>query len=87
MTGKVVYENISNSSDQIVLLVQDEKTSEIYGVTYKTTDYTSQLGETVSFSGVGNGNCKIPYYDSESRLMGYVLYPNIKVVEPESSTD
>lgn len=87
VTGKVVYENISNSSDQVVLLVQDEKTSGIYGVTYKTTDYTSQLGENASFDGVGNGNCKIPYYDSESRLMGYVLYPNIKVVEPESSTD
>lgn len=84
ITGKVVYENVSASSDRVVLLIKKENSSEIYGASYKTTDYTSLLGNTVSCSGLGDGNCKIPYYNSEVKNMGYALYPNIKVSELES---
>ena len=87
ITGKVVYENINVSNNRVVLLIQDKESSEIYGATYKTDGYTSLLGKTVSCSGSGNGNCKIPYYNSESRIMGYALYPNIKVSKLSSLSD
>ena len=84
VTGKIVYENTNSASGKITLLIQKENSSEIYGATYETTDYTSLLGETVSCSGSSDGNCKIPYYKSNTKVMGYALYPNIKVSELES---
>ena len=84
ITGKIVYENTNSSAGNVILLIQKENSSEIYGATYETTDYTSLLGETVSISGSSDGNCKILYYKSDTKVMGYALYPNIKVTDLES---
>lgn len=86
LTGKVVYEDISASENHAVLLIQKENSSEIYGVHYNSKNYMSLLNKTVSCSGSGDGNCKIPYYNSESTIMGYALFPNIKAssVKPVS---
>lgn len=81
LTGKVVYENIDTANKRIVLLIQKQNSSEIYGVNYKTSEATSLLGKKVSCSGLGDGNNKISYYNSTAKTIGYALYPNIKASE------
>ncbi|WP_373212139.1 hypothetical protein [Ruminococcus sp. 5_1_39BFAA] len=81
LSGKIIYENASTSSSKVSLLIQKADSTEIYGITYKTSDYSSLLGQSVSCSGLGDGNIKIPYYHLETKTMGYALFPNIKASE------
>ena len=81
LTGTVLKEYPNTESNLVELLVQEQNTSNIYAVSYKTKEYNTLQNQHISFDGTLNGNYKLFCYNSQTASIGYVLYPDISVSE------
>lgn len=76
-TGTVVYEDFDSAASTATLLICEDDTSDIYAVSYKTNAYSSLLNQTVTCSGTLNNTHRVPFYNNDTRNVGYAIYPYI----------
>ena len=77
LDGTVVYENFDADSSKLTLLVNEKGTSNVYAVTYKAENFNSILNKELHITGKLSNTHRVPYYNDETKSLGYVIYPLI----------
>ena len=81
LDGTVVYENFDADSSKLTILVNEKGTSNVYAVTYKAENFNSILNKELHITGKLSNTHRIPYYNDETKSLGYVIYPLISATE------
>lgn len=81
LDGTVVYENFDADSSKLTLLVNEKGTSNVYAVTYKAENSNSILNKELHITGKLSNTHRVPYYNDETKSLGYVIYPLISATE------
>ena len=81
LDGTVVYENFDADSSKLTLLVNEKGTSNVYAVTYKAENFNSILNKELHITGKLSNTHRVPYYNDETKSLGYVIYPLISDTE------
>lgn len=81
LDGTVVYENFDADSSKLTLLVNEKGTSNVYAVTYKAENFNSILNKELHITGKLSNTHRVPYYNDETKSLGYVIYPLISTTE------
>ena len=81
LDGTVVYENFDADSSKLTLLVNEKGTSNVYAVTYKAENFNSILNKELHITGKLSNTHRVPYYNDETKSLGYVIYPLISATE------
>ena len=81
LDGTVVYENFDADSSKLTLLVNEKGTSNVYAVTYKAENFNSILNKELHITGKLSNTHRAPYYNDETKSLGYVIYPLISATE------
>lgn len=81
LDGTVVYENFDADSSKLTLLVNEKGTSNVYAVTYKAENFNSILNKELHITGKLSNTHRVPYYNDETKSLGYVIYPLITATE------
>lgn len=81
LDGTVVCENFDADSSKLTLLVNEKGTSNVYAVTYKAENFNSILNKELHITGKLSNTHRIPYYNDETKSLGYVIYPLISATE------
>ena len=81
LDGTVVYENFDADSSKLTLLVNEKGTSNVYAVTYKAENFNSILNKELHITGKLSNTHRIPYFNDETKSLGYVIYPLISATE------
>ena len=81
LDGTVVYENFDADSSKLTLLVNEKGTSNVYAVTYKAENFNSILNKELHITGNLSNTHRVPYYNDETKSLGYVIYPLISATE------
>lgn len=81
LDGTVVYENFDADSSKLTLLVNEKGTSNVYAVTYKAENFNSILSKELHITGKLSNTHRVPYYNDETKSLGYVIYPLISATE------
>lgn len=81
LDGTVVYENFDADSSKLTLLVNEKGTSNVYAVTYKAENFNSILNKELRITGKLSNTHRVPYYNDETKSLGYVIYPLISATE------
>ena len=81
LDGTVVYENFDADSAKLTLLINEKGTSNVYAVTYKAENFNSILNKELHITGKLSNTHRIPYYNDETKSLGYVIYPLISATE------
>lgn len=81
LDGTVVYENFDADSSKLTLLVNEKGTSNVYAVTYKAENFNSILNKELHITGKLSNTHHVPYYNDETKSLGYVIYPLISATE------
>lgn len=79
--GTVVCENFDADSSKLTLLVNEKGTSNVYAVTYKAENFNSILNKELHITGKLSNTHRVPYYNDETKSLGYVIYPLISATE------
>ena len=79
--GTVVYENFDADSAKLTLLINEKGTSNVYAVTYKAENFNSILNKELHITGKLSNTHRVPYYNDETKSLGYVIYPLISATE------
>lgn len=81
LDGTVVYENFDADSAKLTLLINEKDTSNVYAVTYKAENFNSILNKELHITGKLSNTHRVPYYNDETKSLGYVIYPLISATE------
>lgn len=81
LDGTVVYENFDADSAKLTLLINEKGTSTVYAVTYKAENFNSILNKELHITGKLSNTHRVPYYNDETKSLGYVIYPLISATE------
>ena len=81
LDGTVVYENFDADSAKLTLLINEKGTSKVYAVTYKAENFNSILNKELHITGKLSNTHRVPYYNDETKSLGYVIYPLISATE------
>ena len=81
LDGTVVCENFDADSSKLKLLVNEKGTSNVYAVTYKAENFNSILNKELHITGKLSNTHRVPYYNDETKSLGYVIYPLISATE------
>ena len=81
LDGTVVYESFDADSSKLTLLVNEKGTSNVYAVTYKAENFNSILNKELHITGQLSNTHRVPYYNDETKSLGYVIYPLISDTE------
>lgn len=81
LDGTVVYENFDADSAKLTLLINEKGTSNVYAVTYKAEKFNSILNKELHITGKLSNTHRVPYYNDETKSLGYVIYPLISATE------
>lgn len=81
LDGTVVCENFDADSSKLTLLVNEKGTSNVYAVTYKAENFNSILNKELHITGKLSNTHRVPYYNAETKSLGYVIYPLISATE------
>lgn len=81
LDGTVVYESFDADSSKLTLLVNEKGTSNVYAVTYKAETFNSILNKELHITGKLSNTHRVPYYNDETKSLGYVIYPLISATE------
>ncbi len=81
LDGTVVCENFDADSSKLTLLVNEKGTSNVYAVTYKAENFNSILNKKLHITGKLSNTHRVPYYNDETKSLGYVIYPLISTTE------
>ena len=81
LDGTVVYENFDADSAKLTLLINEKGTSNVYAVTYKAENVNSILNKELHITGKLSNTHRVPYYNDETKSLGYVIYPLISATE------
>lgn len=81
LDGTVVYENFDADSSKLTLLVNEKGTSNVYAVTYKAENFNSILNKELHITGKLSNTHRVPYYNDETKSLGYAIYPLISDTE------
>ena len=81
LDGTVVCENFDADSSKLTLLVNEKDTSNVYAVTYKAENFNSILNKELHITGKLSNTQRAPYYNDETKSLGYVIYPLISATE------
>lgn len=81
LDGTVVCENFDADSSKLTLLVNEKGTSNVYAVTYKAENFNSLLNKELHITGKLSNTHRVPYYNDETKSLGYVIYPLISATE------
>lgn len=81
LDGTVVYENFYADSAKLTLLINEKGTSNVYAVTYKAENFNSILNKELHITGKLSNTHRVPYYNDETKSLGYVIYPLISATE------
>ena len=81
LDGTVVYENFDADSAKLTLLINEKGTSNVYAVTYKAENFNSILNKELHITGKLSNTHHVPYYNDETKSLGYVIYPLISATE------
>ena len=81
LDGTVVYENFDADSAKLTLLINEKGTSNVYAVTYKAENFNSILNKELHITGKLSNTHRVPYYNDETKSLGYVIYPLISAAE------
>lgn len=81
LDGTVVYENFDAYSAKLTLLINEKGTSNVYAVTYKAENFNSILNKELHITGKLSNTHRVPYYNDETKSLGYVIYPLISATE------
>lgn len=81
LDGTVVYENFDADSAKLTLLINEKGTSNVYAVTYKAENFNSILNKELHITGKLSNTHRVPYYNDETKNLGYVIYPLISATE------
>ena len=81
LDGTVVCENFDADSSKLTLLVNEKGTSIVYAVTYKAENFNSILNKELHITGKLSNTHRVPYYNDETKSLGYVIYPLISATE------
>ena len=81
LDGTVVYESFDADSSKLTLLVNEKGTSNVYAVTYKAENFNSILNKELHITGKLSNTHRVPYYNDETKSLGYVIYPLISATE------
>lgn len=81
LDGTVVYENFDADSAKLTLLINEKGTSNVYAVTYKAENFNSILDKELHITGKLSNTHRVPYYNDETKSLGYVIYPLISATE------
>ena len=81
LDGTVVCENFDADSSKLTLLVNEKGTSNVYAVTYKAENFNSILNKELHITGKLSNTHRVPYYNDETKSLGYVIYPLISATE------
>ena len=81
LDGTVVCENFDADSSKLTLLVNEKGTSNVYAVTYKAENFNSILNKELHIKGKLSNTHRVPYYNDETKSLGYVIYPLISATE------
>lgn len=81
LDGTVVYENFDADSAKLTLLINEKGTSNVYAVTYKAENFNSILNKELHITGKLSNTHRVPYYNDETKSLGYVIYPLITATE------
>ena len=77
MDGTVVYEDFDADASKLTLLVSEKNTSNVYAVTYEAQNFNSILNKELHITGKLSNTHRVPYYNDETKSLGYVTYPLI----------
>ena len=77
LDGTVVYENFDADSAKLTLLINEN----VYAVTYKAENFNSILNKELHITGKLSNTHRVPYYNDETKSLGYVIYPLISATE------
>lgn len=83
LDGTVIYEDFDADSSKVILLVSQDGTSDIYAVSYKEQNFDTMLDEKVHCIGKLSNTHRTPYYNDDTKTLGYVTYPLITASEIE----
>lgn len=81
LDGTVVCENFDADSAKLTLLINEKGTSNVYAVTYKAENFNSILNKELHITGKLSNTHRVPYYNDETKSLGYVIYPLISATE------
>ena len=81
LDGTVVYESFDADSSKLTLLINEKGTSNVYAVTYKAENFNSILNKELHITGKLSNTHRVPYYNDETKSLGYVIYPLISATE------
>lgn len=81
LDGTVVCENFDADNSKLTLLVNEKGTSNVYAVTYKAENFNSILNKELHITGKLSNTHRVPYYNDETKSLGYVIYPLISATE------
>lgn len=81
LDGTVVCENFDADNSKLTLLVNEKGTSNVYAVTYKAENFNSILNKGLHITGKLSNTHRVPYYNDETKSLGYVIYPLISATE------
>ena len=81
LDGTVVYESFDADSAKLTLLINEKGTSNVYAVTYKAENFNSILNKELHITGKLSNTHRVPYYNDETKSLGYVIYPLISATE------
>lgn len=81
LDGTVVYESFDADSSKLTLLINEKGTSNVYAVTYKAENFNSILNKELHITGKLSNTHRVPYYNDETKSLGYVIYPLISAAE------
>lgn len=81
LDGTVVCENFDADNSKLTLLVNEKGTSNVYAVTYKAENFNSILNKELHITGKLSNTHRVPYYNDETKNLGYVIYPLISTTE------
>lgn len=81
LDGTVVYENFDADSAKLTVLINEKGTSNVYAVTYKAENFNSILNKELHITGKLSNTHRVPYYNDETKSLGYVIYPLISATE------
>ena len=81
LDGTVVCENFDADSSKLTLIVNEKGTSNVYAVTYKAENFNSILNKELHITGKLSNTHRVPYYNDETKSLGYVIYPLISATE------
>lgn len=77
LDGTVVYEDFDADASKLTLLVSEKNTSNVYAVTYEAQNFNSILNKELHITGKLSNTHRVPYYNDETKSLGYVTYPLI----------